>query len=368
VNSPISGLPTTRVELPSLAADANFADKSAHFLAFIQDRLGSFVRRPPSTTWREISRFHYLSDDEIIESLQTDAKLHRAIQLDNTTRFLVISIPFSSPYHNSDDLICLRRSLNTWSIKTVTYQSDDDWHLYIFFDRPVSVNTCSDLIDRWSRTSGFILSDHTLQFLTVVPLPLQAGFSWLDDLGQVTMKREALTIDQALQHFLADTIMFSNDAQTIAATFDQAEDYLQEQQLPAENNCPATSKASTTDGAVPEDPAFLFDMESTVDLSDQTGFRNSASLTFQNPPNTNVCEDDYRCPFPEPPSSDLPGAPNTDQSSKPNNSEQDTPLQHASQILLFPIPRSTSAAFLQNSKPRQCSAIASILERPPPDT
>ncbi len=210
-----------------MAADAGFAQTFTRFVELFPNRLGSSIMRSPSPTWREVSRFHYLSDDEILESLQTNAKVQRALRLDDKSRFAVISIPSASIYQNPDDIARLKRLFDSLSIHTVLYQANDDWHLYLFFTQNISLDEFVSVLSERIARSGFIVSEDTIHVIAsdkAAALPLQAEFSWLDDFGQVALRRAGLTLEDALKRFLFDSVSCANDPLgTIAILKEEAE-------------------------------------------------------------------------------------------------------------------------------------------------
>jgi hypothetical protein len=339
-------------------------------MTFFSNRFGSYVRRPPSTVWREISQFHYLSDDEIIESLQLSAKLHRAVRLNNAACFIIISIPSSSPYRNSDQIARLRDSMKSRSINTVLYQSDEDWHLYIFFKHQILVNNYAQLIRKWTSDSGFNLSDETLQVFdsdSVVPLPLHSEFSWLNDLCQVTLKRSELTLEESIQHFLKDSIRFANDPEAFLAAFRQLDD------------CLAQPSNETVDSDTPTfSPRMrmLPGTDSSLHLIEQPllneAFENDHLIYSDKPLQTTAATRDSLHAFSDL-SKDQSNAPSSDEPIESNNSPT---LQHLktgcrdeqiTRLLVLPTPRSSHPTD-RLGKSTSYPAKRSSMKRAPPDT
>src|ERR1700738_2662675 len=102
------------------------------FLALFPCRSDSALKYRQGGNWRQISRFHQLSDSEILESLQLDTKLFRAFQFDTKTRFIVIHIPMGSDFHNTDSVLELREQIKKLGVNPRHYQFEDEWYFYVF--------------------------------------------------------------------------------------------------------------------------------------------------------------------------------------------------------------------------------------------
>jgi len=177
------------------------------FLALFPYRIESLVKRAGTKSWREVSRFHYLSDDEIAESLTQSSKVQRAVKADTKTQWLAISIAENSIYQNSSSIKLIRDTLKSHSINTVLYQVENDLYLFLFFNEQMSTELLSRLMRKWCQAERLDTSPENLRIQSpseAVPLPLQNDFVWLNDSCVPVLQRKDMAPELALSHFLAD--------------------------------------------------------------------------------------------------------------------------------------------------------------------
>ncbi|MBX9719752.1 MAG: hypothetical protein K2X81_00015 [Candidatus Obscuribacterales bacterium] len=189
------------------------------------------VKRPGASNWRPVSRYHYLSDEEILDCLETNLTVQRALRFDATTRFAVLSIPATSKYHNANSVIQIRRALWAQSIKTVIYEYDSEWHIYIFLKDALASDKIHSCLRAWSGRHELELLHDTLRLHPAgesLPLPLQPGFIWLDEHCQPLFQRNDLTLQEALEHFLSDCKNSANSVDRLLELEYQSHDELQD--------------------------------------------------------------------------------------------------------------------------------------------
>lgn len=174
------------------------------YLRLFPYRFESAVRRSGAQTWRLVSRFHLLTDEEIASALQNDSTLFRAFALDNKSSFLVLSIPASSKYKTADSLEQLIGLLHNYGMKPVPYSFNENWYLYLYFDRQVPTNRFSVQLKKLLESSGFETGVEVHQASDNVPFPLQPGFVWLDERAEVIHERRELTLEAALELYCAE--------------------------------------------------------------------------------------------------------------------------------------------------------------------
>ena len=180
---------------------------SKRFLDLFTNRFSSVVRREGSLKWLEMSRFHNLTDAEIIEALEATTKLQRGYRFDPNTKFLVLHIPADSPYHNPDSINELRRNFEELQVKPRHYQFDEDWYLYIYLKSEGSSTRFSGQLEDWCRAQGYVLSEKSLTVHpsdSALPFPLQNGFTWMNERCQLLVRRGELSLEEALSFFLQD--------------------------------------------------------------------------------------------------------------------------------------------------------------------
>lgn len=177
------------------------------FCSLFPLRLSSVLRHGENGKWFELSRFHYLSDEEIIQALASGSKLERGFRFDSKTAFLVLQIPEASFYHQSEPVKKLRAELARFSIATRHYQINSDWYLYIFLDEFANSERLGELLSNWLESKGYIVSDSTLQVHPsgdFIPFPLQRNFYWMNDCCQLLIGRDELSLDDAVAFFFDD--------------------------------------------------------------------------------------------------------------------------------------------------------------------
>lgn len=198
------------------------ADLRRWFLNLFPCRLASVIRRESGTKWLEISRFHNLTDAEIIESLHPKAKLQRGYRFDPNTMFLVLQIPVASPYHNAASIAEIREHLEELSIKPRHYQFDDDWYLHIYLAGSAPSARLARGLQQWCISKGYELGADTLLVHpseAALPFPLQHGFTFLNERCQLLVRRDELDLDNALIFFLQDAGKSSVDPEALLSAF-----------------------------------------------------------------------------------------------------------------------------------------------------
>lgn len=198
-------------------------------------RLSSSFRRAGCDNWRQMSKFHYLSDQEIEASISDGAEHLRACTLDDTTKIAVISIPAASRYLECDQVSCLIDMLTQHKLAPNVYKAAgcDDIHIYLSFTEQVRSDDLSKLLSRLLKQEGFDLTPEDLLVYPAdapVVLPLQKGFAWLNKQLQVKVSRDDISLDSALPLFLSNlhgsAVSFDEVAQSVK-DIDQAESYIE---------------------------------------------------------------------------------------------------------------------------------------------
>lgn len=159
-----------------------------------------------------MSKYHHLSDAEILDSIQTKPLLVRAFRLDIETRFLIIEIPLTSKYHTEPGVAKLVQAFQSASINARHYRIADTWFLYIFFDQWISTDEAAELLLQWISSVGFATAKTEIILHTsgaALPIPLQHGFVWFNDLLQPLVRRDELSIEDALALFLTDLAKYA---------------------------------------------------------------------------------------------------------------------------------------------------------------
>ena len=165
------------------------------------------VRHAKEPLWRTVSRYHQLTDAEIVECIQLVSKVDRAVRLESAAQFMVIEIKEGSRYFVPSELLILKQELSQASLTFKHYQLDEDWYLYLFLDDWIQTDVASSLLKEWLTQHGFSLDEQGLSVLStgdVLPLPLQKRFVWLNDNSQAVVCRDQISLESAVALFLAD--------------------------------------------------------------------------------------------------------------------------------------------------------------------
>jgi hypothetical protein len=154
-----------------------------------------------------MSKFHQLSDREIFESIQNDARLVRACRADTKTKFLVLSIPAGSRYHSCESVSEIRTAFAKHSIQISHYQLDDVWYLYIFLSDWAPTTTAASCLRDWCIRKNLEVTSGQLEIYSAgnaLPIPIQPGFVWLNERCLQLARREQLPFENAIAMFIAD--------------------------------------------------------------------------------------------------------------------------------------------------------------------
>lgn len=178
------------------------------FLSFFTNRYQSKVRRE-SGNWRAISQYHYLSDGEILESLECNATLQRACSFDTETRFAAIKVTAGSTYSDSAGLATVTSALGAIASNAKLFRYNGDVYFYIFFtDAQISTEVSTALKSALSANDIEIAESAITVYPSVdsvLPLPLQGDFTWLNPCGQTVMGRQEISLYSALARFIFDS-------------------------------------------------------------------------------------------------------------------------------------------------------------------
>lgn len=195
---------------PDLSVENLPDDASRAFLLrLFSDRSASAVRRLNGGGWRQVSRFHYVSDEEVFEALEDKAINLRAVSLNELTSCLVVEIPADSRFCAANQFAQLLEILRSVSLEPRVYKAagSDAIHLYLMLTDRVRLDDACAALSRLFDRSELELKDGDLNVFgpeQVVPLPLQAGFAWLADDLQIKVLRDEIPMDSAIALFTSD--------------------------------------------------------------------------------------------------------------------------------------------------------------------
>lgn len=186
----------------------------------------SYILKPVTGgAWFSADERWSLTDTEILKAICcVHPKYILGTRAGRATRFAVLDIDAGSKYHNIESLDLIRQILASAGIgQTVVYRSSysDGWHLYIFFDEPISSKDLRNQLVQLLTLKGFEIAKGKLEVFPHpgqgssigqgLRLPMQPGFAWLDQRTlDIDHDRLECTQTKALTYFLDEVEMRSN--------------------------------------------------------------------------------------------------------------------------------------------------------------
>ena len=180
-------------------------------------RSSTKFKRPESTNWRSMSQFHSLSDDEIFDSLQNEANFVRSCPIGQMTKFLVLGVPAASLYCDPRRIAIITDLLKRVGLLPVLYGSAscDEIQIFVFFKEFQKTALITQALTSLLINCGLQVTPDNLIVYNEdqdLVLPLQQGFSWLNDSLQPKVCRNEISFESALYMFIADLNKSSCDA------------------------------------------------------------------------------------------------------------------------------------------------------------
>lgn len=194
------------------------AKRLEQYLSLFPIRTGSTYKRPESQSWRAMSQYHSLSDEEIEDSLDIKPAFIRACPMGTRSRFAVLGIPAESMYSNPERIAVITELLRNIGLSPVLYGSAscDEIQIHLFFDKEMKTKLIADALRSLLTRCGLKLDNNLVVYDEdrVLVFPLQQGFSWLNDSLQIKVCRDQISFESALAMFCADMDKFrsSSDA------------------------------------------------------------------------------------------------------------------------------------------------------------
>lgn len=187
----------------------------AEFLGLFH-RYGYIYKSKFGGEWFSAQEKWCLSDTEILKAIACEhPKFILGTRAPKASRFAVLDIDVGSKYHNSKSLEKLVATLSAAGLKeSRLYRSSfsGGWHLYIFFEEPISSKDLRRQLVRLLELTGFVVAKGLLEVFPCpgdrslgngIRLPLQEGFAFLDLATQeVQYEREELSPTKALETFI----------------------------------------------------------------------------------------------------------------------------------------------------------------------
>ncbi|MBX9686283.1 MAG: hypothetical protein K2X27_06245 [Candidatus Obscuribacterales bacterium] len=195
-----------------------FTEAAAEYLALFKHRYG-YIRKPfNGNGWVSAPEKWRLTDTEILKAAAcVHPHSYLGARFGKSTRFAVLDIDAQSKYHSKRELRRLIDAVvDAGLMPPSIYRSSHSggWHLYLFFDEPISsVELRRELFNLLSF-HGFKIGKGQLEIFPNTNgdslglgcrLPLQDGFAWINPKTfEMDEDRECLSPVEAMSKFLQD--------------------------------------------------------------------------------------------------------------------------------------------------------------------
>jgi hypothetical protein len=186
---------------PSVAED--------FWLSLYPNRMQAILCPVGYRNWTTISKHFPLPDETILAAIDGKKSEIYGLKFGDETRFAVLDIDKNSQYRNALELENLQAKLAAVGLIAKPYRSSESggWHLYIFFEEWANRDQVQHCLSDWLRAHGYEIRNGVLEVNPSgmgLRLPLQPGFAWLDNEGNLIRTREELTKDEAIASFVFD--------------------------------------------------------------------------------------------------------------------------------------------------------------------
>lgn len=182
---------------------------AAGFFALYPNRVQAILCPRGCRSWTTISKHWPMSNETILSAVAGNEPSIYGLRWGEQTRFAVLDIDKNSKYRSDLELAKLQERLAAVGLTVTVYRSSNSggWHLYIFLDDWADSREVNEYLNTWLRARDYEVRGGLLEVFPSgmgLRLPLQPGFAWLDEKGNLILTREELTRDEALASFLTD--------------------------------------------------------------------------------------------------------------------------------------------------------------------
>lgn len=179
------------------------------FLSLYPNRIQAILCPVGCRNWTTISKHFPLPDETILDAIDGKKTETYGLKFGDETRFAVLDIDKNSQYRNALELENLQAKLAAVGLIAKPYRSSESggWHLYIFFEEWANRDQVQRCLSDWLRAQGYEIRNGVLEVNPSgmgLRLPLQPGFAWLDNEGNLIRTRQELTRDEAIASFVFD--------------------------------------------------------------------------------------------------------------------------------------------------------------------
>ncbi|MFA7337720.1 MAG: hypothetical protein WC028_13110 [Candidatus Obscuribacterales bacterium] len=190
----------------SAAVPAVALDSKTLFLKMFSSRFGSYARTVGGTTWRQLSQFHQLSDEELLTSISKESKAYRALSVDQSESFLVLQ--FNAEDRTADRAVWEKLSAALLTaglsgLKLFQVSEGSTYQVFICFSKAVSILPLSKGLTNHLLQAG-VTNVEVLKPGNHFILPLQEGYRWMNDGVLPVIARHEMSEDMALNFFMGE--------------------------------------------------------------------------------------------------------------------------------------------------------------------
>ena len=212
----VSGLQDQRLAKKFNNEPAPHAVALSYFVSLFPNRMQGILRPPGCKTWTTVSKHWPIPDETILSAVTGQEASVWGLRWGQQTRVAVLDVDQGSKYHSSLELQKLQTKLAAVELKATTYRSSESggWHLYLFWQDWADCCDLQETLKAWLYSQGYEIRNGTLEIFPSgngLRLPLQPGFAWLDDNGEVITERKELTAEAAISRFLSDLANNANN-------------------------------------------------------------------------------------------------------------------------------------------------------------
>ncbi len=136
-----------------------------------------------------------MPDDALLSAIAGSETNLWGLRGGEQTRFATFDIDPGSKYQTVQELDKLCKSLAGIGLTATVYQSSLrlGWHIYLFFDEWQNSSEVQHTLKAWLIANNYEIRNGTLEVFPSgmgLRLPLQPGFAWLDQSGNILQQRE----------------------------------------------------------------------------------------------------------------------------------------------------------------------------------
>jgi len=184
------------------------------FLALFTERHDSLMKRS-NGTWLALSRYHRLTDEEIVQALELKSTTQRATQFGALTRIAAIQFCSPNAEANIERLRTFNYALGDSMRNAKAFLVNGDVFVYLFLKTTAPSKELSAVLRTLLEAIGISADEFTKVHPEhgAVPIPLQPGFSWLNFDGAIIVRREEITLESALAMFMSELGKIALDAE-----------------------------------------------------------------------------------------------------------------------------------------------------------